>query len=212
LSVQIQQDEQHSTYIDWELDAVTPRMLDWFWNNLEKGFALWHPIEHESFYWRVPPQNGSALGAIHVASQRWSDGTHFEPHIRFEDVAMLSAEVASLIVYDHCAVLGGIALFKKDYRPSNAVLAYRVHQWKGTDGGVRGRSSAIPVQAEPMEMERWRLWAKHANEEIHNWGNFLPELYRLYKAVPPTAMNPFSSFKVKREGNVVRYLEQKYIL
>ncbi|MGA2201655.1 MAG: hypothetical protein ABSG40_06805 [Terriglobales bacterium] len=30
--------------IDWALDSVPPRMIDWFWNNMGKGFALWHPI------------------------------------------------------------------------------------------------------------------------------------------------------------------------
>lgn len=212
MGVQSQIDEKYWTHFDWELDSVTPRMIDWFWNNMEKGFALWHPMEHEAFYWLIPPHDGAALGSIHVAPQHWSDGTYFEPHIRIEDVATLPADISDLIVYDHCVTVGGIALFKKDYRPGNAVLAYRVHQWEATDAGVRGRSSAIPVQIDPMETERGEIWARHAYEEIHYWEDFLPELYRMYRAVKLPSMNPFSSFKVKREGNIVRYLDQNYVL
>ena len=211
MNVPIQQDERYWTHFDWELDAVTPRMIDWFWNNMEKGFALWHPIEHEAFYWVIPPRSGAALGAIHVAPQRWSDGRLFEPHIRFEDVAALPREVADLIVHDHCVVAAGIALSRESYNPGNPVLAYRVHQWEATDAGVRGRSSAVPVKAEPLELERGAIWAKHANEEVHYWADFLPELYRLFSVVQPPAMNPFSSFKVKRDGSTIRYLDQHQV-
>ena len=38
----IRQDEKGWTHIDWELEAVTPEMLNWWWTNMEKGFALWH--------------------------------------------------------------------------------------------------------------------------------------------------------------------------
>ena len=202
------QDEKSWTHIEWELDGVTPRMIDWFWSNMEKGFALWHPIEHTGFRWEVRPEQ-SFLGAVHVAPQRWSDGTLFEPHIRFDDVASLPADVASLVVYDHCVVAAGISLSKKDYRPDNPVVAYRIHQWTATDSGVQGRSSAVPMQPEPLEVEKGRamVWAKHAAEEVHYWGDFLPALYRLYSVVKNHEVNPFFSLKVKREGPVIRYLE-----
>jgi hypothetical protein len=209
--VNVKQDEKFRTHIDWELDAITPRMIDWFWSNMEKGYALWHPIEHKAFRWAIPPEDSRALGAIHVAPQRWSDGTLIEPHIRYDDVATLPQDVADLIVYDHCVAAAGIALFTKDYKPDNAVVAYRIHQWEATDSGVRGRSSAVPMKAEPLETERGMIWAKHANEEVHYWGDFLPELYRLFSVVQTPEMNPFSSLKVKREGKVVRYVDQKYV-
>ena len=31
------------THFDWTLDGVTPRMINWFWSNMEKSFVLWHP-------------------------------------------------------------------------------------------------------------------------------------------------------------------------
>jgi hypothetical protein len=53
------------THFDWSLDGVTPRMIDWFWSNMEKGFVLWHPEQHEYLEWPVPPRHGDPLGAVH---------------------------------------------------------------------------------------------------------------------------------------------------
>ena len=35
-------------HIDWALDGVPARVIDWFWSNMERDFLLWHPEEHES--------------------------------------------------------------------------------------------------------------------------------------------------------------------
>ena len=56
------------THIDWRHDGVTAHMIDWFWSNMEKGFILWHPEQHEALEWAVAP-NGDPLGAIHIAPQ-----------------------------------------------------------------------------------------------------------------------------------------------
>lgn len=61
------------THIDWALDGVTARMIDWFWSNMEKGFLLWHPEQHEPMSWPmswpVPVRHGAPLGAVHNAPQ-----------------------------------------------------------------------------------------------------------------------------------------------
>ena len=44
------------THIDWQHDAVTAKMIDWFWSNMEKAFLLWHPEEHEPLTWVIPPK------------------------------------------------------------------------------------------------------------------------------------------------------------
>jgi hypothetical protein len=68
------------------------------------------------------------------------------------------------------------------------------------------------MKAEPLELDRGKVWAKHASEEVGYWGDFLPELYRLFSVVKTPEMNPFSSFKVKREGKIVRYMDQKTVV
>jgi hypothetical protein len=47
------QDKNNWTHIDWELDGVTSKMLNWFWSNMEKGDNLWHPDQHMDFGWFV---------------------------------------------------------------------------------------------------------------------------------------------------------------
>jgi len=203
----VRQDESGWTHIDWELEGVTPRMIDWFWSNMEKGFALWHPIEHTDFYWHSRPTNNRFLGKIHVAPQVWSDGRLFRPHIRFDDVATLPEEVRDIVVYDHVIAAVGISLTGENVRDDDPPIAYRIHQWEANDVGVRGMSSAIPAQPDPMETERGLIWAKHCAEEVGYWQDFLPDLYRLWKAVKNPAVNPFSSLKVVREGKSLRYAE-----
>ncbi|MDK2784880.1 MAG: hypothetical protein PWQ41_1692 [Bacillota bacterium] len=201
----VRQDDRKWTHIDWELENVTAKMISWFWCNMEKGFALWHPNEHMDFYWAIKPKNNNPIGSIHVAPQRWSDGTLTKPHIRMEDVATLPEDIADIIIYDHAVVVAGISLTEEDYKPDNPPLAYRIHQWEKTDFGVKGMSSAIPLAPEPLEVERGLVWAKHAAEEVRYWQDFLPELYKLWSVVKNPELNPYFSFKIKREGKTLRY-------
>ncbi|MCL6479483.1 MAG: hypothetical protein K6T65_13940 [Peptococcaceae bacterium] len=202
----VRQDERNWTHIDWELEGVTPKMLNWFWCNMEKCFALWHPIEHIDFYWAIKPKDKDPIGAVHVAPQRWSDGTLIKPHIRFEDVSALSEDIAGIVVYDHAVVAAGISLTEEEYKPDNTPVAYRIHQWEKADCGVRGISSAVPIVPEPREAGL--VWAKHAAEEVGYWQDFLPELYRLWRVVKNPDLNPYFSFKLKKEGKTLRYVEK----
>lgn len=202
----VRQDQYGWTHIDWELKGVTANQIDWFWSNMEKGFFLWHPIEHDDFFWKIKPKHGAALGAIHVAPQTWADGTKIYPHIRFDDVADLPEKVKDVIVYDHVVVAVGICLFEKDYNPEGAPIAYRLHQWSASDDGVIGMSSAIPVTDDPLEKDRGLVWAKHAGEEVGYWADFLPELYRLFSVVQSPLANPFNSFKVEGSGETLKYV------
>lgn len=205
----VQQDKKGWTHIDWELEGITPKMIDWFWSNMEKGFALWHPIEHTDFYWYSKPVGNKALGKIHVAPQVWSDGTLIRPHIRFDDVETLPEDIRDIIVYNHVLVATGISLTGENVKDDDPPIAYRIHQWEGTDAGVRGRSSAIPMQPNPLETERGLIWAKHCGEEIGYFKDFLPDLYRLWSVIKNTAINPFFSLRVIREGKSLRYAEKE---
>lgn len=199
----IKQDEKGRTHVDWELEGITPKMIDWFWANMEKGFALWHPIEHTDFYWHTQPEGDKVIGTIHVAPQVWSDGTMIKPHIRFENPADLPEDVTELIVYDHVMAVAGISLTGENFKEDDPALAYRVHQWESTDFGVRGISSAVPVEPEPLE--KGLVWAKHGQEEINYWGDFLAQLYKLWTVIDNPRLNPYFSLKVVREGKKVRY-------
>ena len=75
--------------LEWALDNVTPRMIDWFWSNMEKCNLLWHPEQHEPLEWAVPPVHGNPIGSIHIAPQTWSDGTRQNLYIQLLDIATL---------------------------------------------------------------------------------------------------------------------------
>jgi hypothetical protein len=45
--------------LEWELEGVTPRMIDWFWSNMEKCMLLWHPSQHEPLEWAKAPVQGT---------------------------------------------------------------------------------------------------------------------------------------------------------
>jgi hypothetical protein len=191
------------THLEWRHDGVTARMIDWFWSNMEKGFVLWHPTEHEPLTWVVAPQDGDPVGSVHLAPQTWSDGTFQNLYIRVEEPGDVPDAVAALVTHAHCVIVAGLG-FGPESLDDPDPMGYRVHQWSPTDSGVAGRSSAIGAR-KPETPADGLVWAKHCAEEIGNWGDFLPQLYELYKAVPRGPRNPFADLSVERRGGTLRY-------
>jgi hypothetical protein len=191
------------THIDWKHEGVTATMIDWFWSNMEKGFLLWHPDQHEPLVWPVPPKHGSPIGSVHLAPQTWADGTRQNLYIRMEDLKEVPEEVKSVLVYEHCIIVGGLG-FGPESMEKNEVFAYRVHQWEKTDYGVVGKSSAIGWLKKETP-EQGMVWAAHCIEEIGNWGVFLPQLYNLYKVVKNTDYNPFADLSLEGRGKEAKY-------
>jgi hypothetical protein len=194
------------THLDWMHEGVTPKMIDWFWSNMEKAMLLWHPEQHEPLEWAIPPKHGNPVGSIHIAPQTWNDGTRQNLYIRFEDLNDLPDEVKEYIVYEHCVVVAGLGL-GEECLENPQPLGYRIHQWQKTDYGVEGKSSAIGMKKKETK-EEGLIWADHCMEEIGNWGVFLPTLYNLYKVVKNTDFNPYADLSVEGKGKEVGY---KYI-
>ena len=192
-----------ATHLDWSHDGITAKMIDWFWSNMEKGFILWHPSQHEPLEWAVPVMHGNPIGAIHIAPQTWSDGRRQNLYIRFEDPKDVPTWVKDYVIYEHCVIVAGLGLGEESLA-NPSPMGYRVHQWQKSDGGVVGKSSAIGTR-KPEGKEEGLVWAAHCAEEIGNWGVFLPDLYRLYKVVTDTARNPFADLSVEGGGETLRY-------
>lgn len=191
------------THFDWTLDGVTPRMIDWFWSNMEKGFILWHPEQHEPLEWPVPPRHGDLRGAIHNAPQTWGDGRRQNLYIRFERFEDVPDEVRDLIVHEHVIIVAGLGLTEAEMHAGDP-MGYRVHQWSASDEGVRGRSSGIG-RRKPEDAAAGRVWAAHAGQEIANWARFLPQLYQLYQVVSDPRRNPCTDLGVQGQGRAARY-------
>lgn len=205
MTMKLTQDSM-GTHLDWEHEGVTPKMIDWFWSNMEKGFILWHPSQHEALEWAVAPVHGNPVGSIHIAPQTWNDGTRQNLYIRFEDLTEVPEEVKAYIEYEHVVIVAGLGLGEEALKEQNP-MGYRIHQWQKTDSGVVGKSSAIGTRKKETK-EEGLVWAAHCEEEIGNWGVFLPTLYNLYKVVTDTNRNPYADLSVTCKGAKAEY---KYI-
>lgn len=195
--------EAGHTHIDWSLVGVTAEMVDWFWSNMEKGFILWHPEEHEVLEWAVPVRHGDLRGAVHNAPQTWSDGRRQDLFIRFERLEDLRDDERDLIQHEHVLVACGMGLSVEEWQ-RNDPLGLRIHQWSKADHGIVGRSSAVPRRRKET-LEDGQVWAAHAVQEVGNWEVFLPDLHRLYRRVENPACNPFSDLSVTGAGRAARY-------
>jgi hypothetical protein len=194
------------THLDWEHEGITPKMIDWFWSNMEKGFILWHPDQHEPLIWAVPPRHGNPVGSIHIAPQTWSDGTRQNIYIRFEAFKDVPVAVKEYVIYEHCVIVAGLGFGEESMQDPDP-MGYRVHQWQKTDYGVVGKSSGIGTRKKETP-EEGLIWAEHCTEEIGNWGVFLADLYNLYTVVKNTDYNPYADLSVEGKGKDLRY---KYI-
>ena len=191
------------THLDWRLEGGTARMIDWFWSNMEKGFILWHPEQHEALEWAVAPRHGNPIGSIHIAPQTWDDGRRQNLYIRFEKLEDVPAEIRDCIVYEHVVIVGGLGLGEECLADPDP-MGYRLHQWQKTDEGVIGKSSAIGTRRKET-VEDGKVWAAHCAQEIGNWAVFLPRLYDLYKVVTDTRRNLFADLSVTGKGRDARY-------
>jgi hypothetical protein len=191
------------THIDWKHEGVTAREIDWFWSNMEKGFILWHPEQHEALEWAVAPKHGNPIGSIHLAPQTWSDGRRQNLYIRFEKLEDVAAAIRDYIVYEHVVIVAGLGLGEECLVKPDP-LGYRIHQWQKTDYGVIGKSSAIGTRKKET-VEDGKVWAAHAAQEVGNWGQFLPQLYALYKVVTNPHRNPYADLSVEGRGREARY-------
>jgi hypothetical protein len=191
------------THIDWELEGVTAIMIDWFWSNMEKGFVLWHPEQHESLIWTAAPRHGDVRGAIHNAPQTWDDGRRQNIFIRFEFLEEVAPEVRDVIVHEHVIVTAGLG-FDDEALRAGIPMGYRLHQWSKSDSGVVGRSSGIGTRRKET-VEDGKIWSAHCAQEIGNWEVFLPEIYNLYRVVRDINRNPMTDLSVDGVGRHAVY-------
>ena len=191
------------THIDWQHDGLTAKMIDWFWSNMEKGFILWHPEQHEQLVWAVPVKHGNPVGSIHIAPQTWNDGRRQNLYIRFEKLEDVEPEIRDYIIYEHVVIVAGLGL-GEECLVNPSPMGYRIHQWQKTDYGVEGKSSAIGTRKKET-VEDGKVWAAHNIQEIGNWGVFLAQVYTLYKVVTDTSRNPFADLSVEGRGRNAHY-------
>jgi hypothetical protein len=185
-------DEHH------ELRGVTPEMIDWWWDNMEKGYPLWHPVDHHDFKWEKAPGDVGHIGAVQIADQGPKKD---KPGMRgtWFDVSVLPF----VPEYDHVLVLGG---FQTDAENTD----YGIHQYTATDYGAAHRWTIIlkgpaverlkAMRAAGKAPPQQPLWngMTHFQAEAYCWQQFLPTLWKLWQVVQDPHVNPQPNLKVQK--------------
>ena len=189
-------DEEH------EIRGVTPEMIDWWWDNMEKGYPLWHPVDHHDFKWAEGKSPGEIghIGAVQIADQSRGAGA---PRTGGKVGTWL--DVSSFpfpIDYDHCLVLEGFSQDKENQD-------FCVHMYSATDYGTKHRFIVIMHRPRANKMKEARESGKlppqptwngmgHFTAEAYCWEQFLPTLWKLWQVVKDPECNPQCDLRIKK--------------
>jgi hypothetical protein len=159
--------ESMDLIIDHELIGVTPEMIDWWWKNMVDStyYKMWHPDDHVSIEWEVPPVREGNIGAIHIAEEKIGDSPVTKLRIQVIDPA------ASPIVATYSHVRATCVV-----DTSGNPVTWIVHEYEPQPGGTRMRSTfRLPADSPQQFVNALR---KHNKEEMGQFPKFLPGLYR----------------------------------
>jgi hypothetical protein len=170
-----------------EIHNVTPEMCDWWFDNMEKGYILWHPSDHKGLRWEVSPAKVGHVGAIQIATQR-PGAKPGEPlqemRIRYDDVSLCPVP----IVYEHVWVSS--SQYDSDGTPTHMAI----HQYEAASYGTHHRF--IAVTRKPTG--ETHSGSTHSDLEAKRWSEFLPELYKMWQVVTDPEINVPCCLKVKK--------------
>ena len=153
--------------VEHEIHGVTPEMVTWWWPNMDKAYVLWHPQDHISCVWELPPSEAGPVGSIQIAEERI--GPFPAAKVRIRSEARSDSPTSTNYTYAACgSVLG----------PNDTPVIRIAHEYEGTEYGIKMRSTFRLPAAVPKEyIEALR---KHNVGEMGEFPNFLPKLYRQY--------------------------------
>jgi hypothetical protein len=139
-------------------------MIDWWWDHIDstERYKLWHPTDHVSFEWLVPPAVHGHVGAVQRIQEFFNGIPEHPPtiDIRWEDATGAQAE------YDHVLLATGMGDFP----------AQLMHEYEAAPFGTRMRSHFhFPPQAPEVIVQ---ALYEHNKQEMANFATFLPDLYR----------------------------------
>ncbi len=206
--------------VDHTIPGVTVEMLDWWWVNMEKGYELWCPDEHKGFCWEVKPPLGGHIGAVQIASESIDYGPVMDLRIEWVDPNLGTPAHVDFWTYDHLLTAGSTG-----DQPDMPPWVMLSHQYEAIPGGCKLRSCmhvppgmllgpdpATPQDALPPhpsgKTPTGGGWPAHNVAEINTFTGFLPALWGMWQAVSDPAINRRSSFKIKKEGSRIVYVEE----
>jgi hypothetical protein len=153
--------------VEHKLRGVSPEMIDWWWDHIDntERYRLWHPEDHVSFIWEVPPSKRGHVGAIQVAVEKIGEPPPVKLRIRWEEtdsvpVSTTYGHVLAASVIDH----------------DDEALIWFVHEYEAEPHGTRMRSTfRFPAKMPHFILDAMR---KHNKEEMGQFSKFLPKLYK----------------------------------
>jgi hypothetical protein len=153
--------------VDHELRGVTPEMLDWWWEKMvdSRYYQLWHPKDHVSIEWEVPPSKEGGSNTIHIAEERIGE---FPPRkIRIRRVDPASSPIVA--TYSHVRTACIIS-------PRNRPVIWITHEYQAESYGTRMRSTfRLSADTPQRFIDALR---EHNIGEMGQFPRFLPELYK----------------------------------
>jgi hypothetical protein len=154
--------------MEHDLPGVTPEMIDWWWDNIDnESYKLWHPQEHHTFEWQIPPKMVGHVGAIHMACEGIGEVPAHILRIRWEE----PEAALNKTIYSHVNVGSPLGPGPED-NPTACV----VHEYEATAQGSRMRSTfTLPAIVPQTFLNELR---KHNMAEMGQLPVFLPKLYR----------------------------------
>ncbi|MBQ8592309.1 MAG: hypothetical protein IJ485_06160 [Lachnospiraceae bacterium] len=184
-----------------ELHGVTPKMLDWWWNNMEKGYYLWAPGHHKTFDWTVAPNVHGYVDSIESVHEQTAPGGP----IAKIDVKRLDVDGNYPYneylphVYIGEGTLGDI--------PHKLTM---VHMYEAKSYGTRWITAAYcSKEAAKALAPMIPLFSEspHHDYEMAQFPVFLPKLYELWQMNHDPAQNVPCDLRVRpKEGGGIEYI------
>ncbi len=154
--------------VNHEIPSVLPHMVDWWWDHMDRNtYVLWHPTDHQSFQWIVPPEKHGHVGAVQRIEELLN-GIGIRPDvlpvpatlcIRWEDATNVDTEYAHVLL----ATVTGDAQGRL------------MHEYEEMTGGLRMRSHFTLAKDTPEIIVQ--ALVEHNKQEMSNFSAFLPSLY-----------------------------------
>ena len=155
-----------------ELQGVTATMLDWWWRNINTArYRLWHPGDHISFTWDVPPANDTLIGAVQRIEEYFDAFPPLPaPPLQLK-VTYLDPRIPELYQglqpqYTHILLARG----------EGVVPATLMHEYQDFPDGVLRMRSHFLLGSQAPEKIVAALF-RHNQQEMQHLNEFLPDLY-----------------------------------
>ena len=154
---------ENAIIIEHELHGITPEMVDWWFDNIDNSerYRLWHPEDHISFKWIVPPTQ-SHVGA-ECLIEEYVGGHKITVHFRYEDPSNIPAE------YKHVFVASNL-------NENGEVYGAHKHEYEETPYGTKLRSTFPRPPDDPKWITEGLII--HNREEMQRFTVFLPDLFK----------------------------------